>query len=530
MKRFTLLFVLFALDSSAITPDVDIVTLYRTGAYVERVQKLNVESGENTILIENLPPEIDDNSVVVSADGINILDVKVKTRQTTEVFSEKLKELNNKLKELETKGKELKNNIDVINSRVDYYNNLSKSLSSNLPADFFKRKFEPKEFSDIVMFISEGLKDALTQKMLSEIHLDDLNIQIDKIKREISDLQASREKARKEIEIRVSSDKSRNTNIRISYFRSGALWEPVYRIDADPENGTVLLTMKAEVRQSGGEDWKNTVLIFSTAEPSIYGTPPVPSPWIVDFQPEFPPPRPVTKGRTMPMAVPAEVPAMAEEEMKVPAPPSVEERGVAYIFRSASRVTVPSDNMPHSFDIISKKLDAEFLYRIYPDYSPYGYLIGETMLPEDFPVIGGKLILFQRGTYVGEAGSAFTPGGDKLKLPTGIDKNLSVEKKLLRRKEFTEGVFSKEVRLNQAYQVILKNPYERKVKVEILSRIPVSRNEAIKVKIIKITPDAEIDSDNGFIKWMLEPAKNEKTELYYEFDVTYPKGKRVGGL
>lgn len=528
MNFLTLSIVLVNLNG--ITPDVDTVTLYRSGVYVERVQKLSVENGESTILIENLPPEIDDNSVSVSADGVNILDVKVKTSQITEVYNERLKELNNKLRELEEKAKEIKNNMDVINSRIDYYNNLSKSLSSNLPADFFKKRFDAKEFADIVGFISGGLKDALSQKRLSEAQLDDLNNQMDKIRREIADLQSSGAKVRKEIEVRISSDKSRNTTLKISYFRGNAFWQPVYRIDADPENGTVVMSMKAEVRQSGGEDWKNTQLLFSTAEPSIYGTPPVPQPWVVDFQPEYPPLRPLTKGKAMPMVAPAEVPAMAEEKAVVPSAPPVEEHGVAYVFRTAGRASVPSDNMPHSFDIVSRKLDAEFLYRIYPDYSLHGYLIGETTLPEDLPVIGGKLILFQRGTYAGEAGSVFTPGGDKLKLPTGVDKNLSVEKKLLRRKEFTEGVFSKEVRLNQAYQVILKNPYERKVKVEVLSRIPVSRNEAIKVKVVKITPDAEIDENNGFIKWTLEPAKNEKTELYYEFDVTYPKGKRVGGL
>ncbi len=534
MKKIFILVVLIfpCFNSGAITSEIDKVTLYRTGAYVERAVRIPESKEVNKIIIEDLPPELDDNSVVVEGEGINVLEVKIIKKQMPEVYSERLKELKAKLKDLEEKEKTARDEINVVQAKIDYFINLSKSLSSNLPGEFFKKRFDTKEYGEVVRFVSEGLNDALSLKRSLEKKEENIKTEIDKVKREIDDIQSPEMKFKKNIEVLFSSDKRTNTKIRVSYFRGGATWQPVYRIDSDPESGSIHVTMKAEVIQSGGEDWRNAELLFSTAEPSIYGTPPKPTPWVIDFEPEYPPLRPVQKKEIAPSVMaplPEEIPPEAKMAFGIP-PPAVEERGIAYIFRTPTRVDVPSDNMPHTFDIISKKLEAEFRYRIFPDYSPFAYLMGEATLPEDLPVIGGRLILFQRGAYVGEASSEFTSGGEKLKLPTGVDRNLSVEKKLLRKKIFDEGVFSKETRVNQAYQIIFRNPYSRNISVEVLCRIPVSRHEDIKVKIVKITPDAEINETEGFLTWKVSPERNEKVELYYEFDVTYPRGKRVGGL
>ena len=74
MKNLTLLFVLFpfALLANAEKPlpsKIEKVTVYLEGASIERTSSVNLLSGENTFVFNNLSPDIDENSIQISGLG-----------------------------------------------------------------------------------------------------------------------------------------------------------------------------------------------------------------------------------------------------------------------------------------------------------------------------------------------------------------------------------------------------------------------------------------------------------------------------
>lgn len=65
--------------------------------------------------------------------------------------------------------------------------------------------------------------------------------------------------------------------------------------------------------------------------------------------------------------------------------------------------------------------------------------------------------------------------------------------------------------------------------IQIDDRIPHSRNEQIKVKLIKTTPQIQL-GELGKLTWELDLPANSKTELYYQFTIEHPEHIIVTGL
>lgn len=75
MKNLLLLFVLFpfALFANVEKPSsskIEKVTVYLEGASIERTSSINLLSGENAFIFNNLSPDIDENSIQISGLGL----------------------------------------------------------------------------------------------------------------------------------------------------------------------------------------------------------------------------------------------------------------------------------------------------------------------------------------------------------------------------------------------------------------------------------------------------------------------------
>jgi len=104
------------------------------------------------------------------------------------------------------------------------------------------------------------------------------------------------------------------------------------------------------------EDWEDTQIILSTAQPAIGGTPPEPQPWYINIYI----PKPVKAKRAMP----------AESADKLAAAPSMEQRveyegappvetGIAVRYPLPGKYDIKSGEQPKKVKICDVLLDSE---------------------------------------------------------------------------------------------------------------------------------------------------------------------------
>ena len=123
---------------------------------------------------------------------------------------------------------------------------------------------------------------------------------------------------------------------------------------------------------------------------------------------------------------------------------------------------------------------------------------------------------------------------EKFKLPLGIDEGLKIEHKLVKRFTKDEGLFSKRIKINFEYHIIIINNKKIDCKIKIKDQVPVSQHQDIKVELseprIKENSPALHKNNEGIIEWnqVIKPA--EKSVLELKFTVDYPKDVIVQGI
>ncbi|HET9552429.1 MAG TPA: DUF4139 domain-containing protein, partial [Anaeromyxobacteraceae bacterium] len=148
------------------------------------------------------------------------------------------------------------------------------------------------------------------------------------------------------------------------------------------------------------------------------------------------------------------------------------------------------------------------------------------------PLLPGLARVSVGDEFVGRAPLALTPPGGELKLAFGADARVEVERKLLDRRHETAGLVSKDEVVKYRVRTTVKNRYGAAVAVSLLDLVPVSRDEAIKVKLLDgSTPATREDPERpGVRTWelQLQPREEKVVELRYE--VRYPRGFPIQGL
>ena len=110
----------------------------------------------------------------------------------------------------------------------------------------------------------------------------------------------------------------------------------------------------------------------------------------------------------------------------------------------------------------------------------------------------------------------------------GIDEGLKVARDLVER-NVDKKLMSNQRRITYAYRLILTNLLKAEVSLLVTEQLPVSRNEQIKVKLIRSTPQIQI-GEMGVLEWLVTIPPKEELEIYYQFTVEHPAELRVMGL
>ena len=377
-----------------------------------------------------------------------------------------------------------------------------------------------------------------------------------------------------QVKIPLEAEKETEMTLSVEYQVSNATWRPLYDARLNTQGDDVLaLTQFGSVKQNTGEDWTGVALTLSTAQPHR-GTSlaPLHTNWITARKPL--PPReeykrisggsalPTPIGRPQGLIVTTDnarggvrIDPLQEwrktaearrfeidfqEEPEAPPQPSqyqvaqINTGGFVSEYKVTGRNDVLSDGTFTKLMIGDFKTEADLQVYIKPQLGAKAYLVADTKLKGESPILPGSVNLFRDNVYVGKTNIPLLRPDEDHVLYFGIDDQVSVKRKTQKDFRSEDGLIVKDNILQRSYLTEIKNLHNFPVEIVVRETVPTSKSEEAVVSIDKkrTTPGFKKDTDNkkGLLSWTFELPKKSNKNIQLDWSVTWPKDYRLSGI
>lgn len=491
------------------------VTIYLSGASLECVAKTNIPVGVSTIRLTNVASGYSDQSIQV--EGIGDFTINSVTPalgiETPKIDS--LKKICNSLNEQILTSSRTINAIDEA-IKVLVENKNIKGANSNLTTN---------ELNQMVDFYQKKLLTLNENKAKEVAKKGKLQEDYKKVSEELSTARNNNN----DVLVTVSTTKAQSITLGLSYYIYLASWLPFYEVRVDDVNKDISVAYKAKVNQSSGIDWNNVKVTLSTGNPTLNGTVPTLSKWILrEYQ------QPHYRNVTKVSYAQTKSYALADEEMEemaidanYEAPKKAKYAGMTTSEKMTSieftidePFSVKSQQDDAMLTITTNKIPAEYVYRCVPKLDKNAYLVAKITDFSKYNFLSGDATLYLAGKYVGTSYFNIAQTTDTLQLSLGQDKGIVVER-TMNDESFKKSSIGKKYKQTVAYTITARNNKSTAIKLELQDNIPVSGSSDIEVSF-NITDGATLN-DQSIATWKLDlqPAETKKVNISYT--VVYPK-------
>lgn len=564
MKIFACLCFAAALGAAEVkTPDAKPreVTVYADRAEVVRIFKGDLAAGDQSLLFDDLPANVDFASIRVEGTGtFTLIDIRPETVQVKEVANEAIRALQAKIQAQELVQKELA----LAEGRVAFRRSaLDKVLGrlTSVGKESANPEMDPLKWAAYLDFQAE--QQVALDKEATDLakRVKESRQLVDTYNREISALNGNQSRSRNLAHVNLEVKAAGPAEVRLSYVVHGPSWKPVYDLRADTKGKTLEITYHAELRQSTGEDWQGVALKLSTAEPSVGGREPEMSPWFLSKA------EPVALdelrrksdgGATRGLDVAGR--SAGEKQNFVAAgngfnafqanefgtkseakladatvsTAAVVAGGTAATYVIERTTDIKSDNKLAKVTVMRLLLPSTYRHSCVPKLSSYVYLKTHATNKSDFTLLPGRTSVFLDGAFVANASMDLVPAGQEFWTFLGVDQSVSVERKELARREESSGVFGKKTLRTVFDQVFkVKNGKATEIDLVIWDQLPMGDHEDIKVVLEE--PKYEKDStsfkmtETKYVEWRHAVKAREKRDVPYRFAIERPEDMQVIG-
>jgi len=560
MKIFSFLCFAAALGAADVpTPDAKPreVTVYADRAEVVRIFKGDLAAGDQSLLFDNLPANVDFSSIRVEGTGaFTLIDIRAETVQVKEVANEAIRALQAKIQAQELVQKELA----LAEGRVAFRRGaLDKVLGrlTSVGKESANPEMDPLKWAAYLDFQSE--QQVALDKEATDLakRVKESRQLVDTFNREIAALNGNQSRSRNQARVNLDVKTAGAAEVRLSYVVHGPSWKPVYDLRADTKGKTLEITYHAELRQSTGEDWQGVSLKLSTAEPSVGGREPEMSPWflakaeavaldelrkdsdglnrrgnatgrIAGEKQNF---AAATSDNQFNEFSAKSTAALADASVSTAA---VVAGGTAATYVIERTTDIKSDNKMAKVTVMRLLLPSTYRHSCVPKLSSYVYLKTHATNKSDFTLLPGRTSVFLDGAFVANASMDLVPAGQEFWTFLGVDQSVSVERKELARREETTGVFGKKTLRTVFDQVFkVKNGKATEIDLVIWDQLPMGDHEDIKVVLEE--PKYEKDStsfkmnETKYVEWRHAVKAGEKLDVPYRFAIERPEDMQVIG-
>lgn len=492
------------------------VQVYRKSAVVIRNGEVELKSGRNVIFVHGMT-----KSAV--ADSFRLK------------FPEKIRAINIQIVDADAMGKgevreseQAEKKVAELQFQID---------TANFMLDTWKANSVFTGRSGVTMEEQERVMEALPGRIM-ELHrqIEQLTEEKDKLQEQVELLLKEEEKPL--IMAELYSEEEGKFPFVLQYQDNESGWVPKYEIQYLREDMPLDVRMKAQIRQTSGEDWKQVKVTLYTGNPSVSGD--LPEIQTVELS-LYEPPKPRARtmaGKMAPLEEMVEdgcadmsdmmmgasaAGAAAVSMLKMDtAEVAEEETMTAYILPNLRDILSDTDGNIADLQIFSVKADTYVL--AVPGVDNHVYLAAEVLVA-DWPLPPAFASVYLRDTLAGEAYVDAGTDTEKFTISLGQDERITVVRTEAPKK--TQDAFLKNARKQQnKVNIRLVNSSSDVVCVLLRDQLPVSTDKAIVVEPEQLS-GGEVDQETGVIEWKLKLEKDKAASVDLEYTVSWPKDKQL---
>ncbi|HUN21594.1 MAG TPA: mucoidy inhibitor MuiA family protein [Anaerolineales bacterium] len=510
------------------------VTLFSDRALITRRGKVNVQSGVQTIRIENLPLHLLTESVRVSGRGnarAVLLGVQVERQFFAVTPASNAQQLEQQLEQEQENLLALQQQEQVLKKEGEYLQQLGNQGEVYARA-LSLRERTPAQQAELFDFVRQRLLGLSQLQLKMQRQQRASEREIKRLQAELRQVQAQRPTERNTVVVELSAQQAGDLELDIKYILPDASWQPLYDIRYTPEN--LQVAYLAEVRQNSGEDWQGVKMTLSTANLS-QGISEIPEldPWYVHLRPIAPPPMPkraMLQRSAMPMMAEnvGAVSADAAPEMVMNSA-SVENAGLSVQYQLAGDIQLAGNNTARKLSIADVGVKARLDFVTAPIHSEQVVRRLSIENTSGLTLLPGMAQLFANDEFLGRTALELVVNGQSFELALGVDEQIRVERKLAQRK-VEKTLLSGRRKIVYTYTIEMQNLYQQTQTVLVREHLPHPMEESIKCNLLSITPEASEKSELSLLEWKLSLSGGAKQTVQYSYAVEYPADREIVGL
>ena len=509
------------------------VRVFLTQAEINNVAQVSIGAGTSTLVFEELPAKLQQQSLQVNAKGaITIMAVKHRINYL------KSQAKTDKIKKLEQDLEGLQDALNSLQVQKKIYQEEEAMILANKQVGGDQTGVSAQKLKEIADFYRQRLGEV-NQKVL------ELNKQIkqnqekeQQTRRQINEENAQANKPSSEVLVTVKADAPVTANFEVSYIVPDAGWQPIYDIRSKDTKSSAQLIYRANVYQNTGLDWNNVQISLSSGNPSIGGNKPELAVWYVS---QF---VGASYGYSnMRSADARKLEAVSQRAIKptdidrggveLEDKPSetvadfttVQENTLATEFEIALPYTIPSDGKPQLVDVQKFDMTTIYSYGSAPKLDRDAFLTARLVDWEKYNLVSGKANVYFEGAFVGETYLNARNTKDTLVVSLGRDKKVIIEREQIKDLT-TKKKLSSHIKEEFAFEIRIRNTKKEKIVIRLEDQIPISNNSKIEVELLEAT-GAKADPVSGKLTWKLEVNPSETKILKLRYSIRYPKDMQV---
>ena len=540
-------------DEIKLPSHIDVVTVYPQGADIVRVGLINLQAGEHTLLLDDLPGMIDPQSIRVDGAGNAALEITSVDTKMIELSSidvdAKRKVFNDQIETLMDERSGLDQTIVDAQAQQRLLMSLAdKQLQPGSTTETVKT-VDATALGNLVDLvgarlttISKTIHDAQLRQRTIDKLVADLNVKAQSL--------APNEAAHLQVAVHVAADAAVNGSIKVSYRIGEAGWQPFYdaklALPAKGEKAKLEIIRRAEVMQNTGEVWDNVAMTLSTARPRgstaapDLGADPVQIAMAENLarRENAPSVAAAPAIDEFSQIADAEGAGKAVGQMLVKKDKSENKQRQAVIeiagfnanYLIQGRVSVDNTGTGKKVRISTDNFEAALQAITVPRLDPNAYLTAAFTMKGDAPYLPGVVNLFRDGMFVGQGGLPQLSAGEDTKLGFGVDDLIKVKRAEVKRKSGTEGIITTSNVQELAWDISIKNLHDVMIPVTVIDRKPYSTQSDVLVENIAGMSEpsiVDLDKKRGVLAWNFDLEPKAEKALKTGYKVSAPQAVNI---
>ncbi len=256
---------------------IEKITLFSQGAQVERRAQTQVPKGKTELIFGGISPNIDKQSIQIKGTGpFNILAVAQQSNKLQE------QERCDEVSKLEKRQSQILQQKNLEQSTLAVFNNEKTMLERNQSIGG-NAGIKTADLKEAVDFQRARMTEVLNKQLDLEEKIADLDSTLNKVKLQLKALKQTKDLSTTDLLVTINAEQATQAEFSLSYLVNDAGWFASYDVRVKDISKPIDLTLKANIFQQSGEDWKEVKMVISNGNPSENGVVPFLEPWLLAY-------------------------------------------------------------------------------------------------------------------------------------------------------------------------------------------------------------------------------------------------------